>query len=95
MKKSYVYMMCSKKNGTLYIGVTSNLSRRIYQHKKKLVPGFTAKYLITHLVYYETFDSIVVAIRREKQLKGWVRDRKIQLIEKTNPDWNDLYVEGD
>ena len=91
MKKFYVYIMCSEKNGTLYIGVTNDLSRRIYQHKNKKVPGFTAKYSVDRLVYFEIFESILTAIRREKQIKGWNRLWKLQLIEKINPAWNDLY----
>ena len=91
MKNFYVYILSSNKNGTLYIGVTSDLNRRMYEHKAKLIPGFTAKYSIDRLVYYEVFESILVAIRREKQLKEWKRGWKIQLIEKINPLWIDLY----
>jgi len=94
MKNFYVYILSSNKNGTLYIGVTSDLNRRMYEHKEKLIPGFTANYSIDRLVYYEVFESILVAIRREKQLKEWKRAWKIQLIEKINPLWIDLYNQG-
>ncbi|MFA6535223.1 MAG: GIY-YIG nuclease family protein [Candidatus Babeliales bacterium] len=90
MKNYYVYILCSKRNGTLYIGVTSNLSRRVQEHKAKLIPGFTAKYSVNRLVYFEVFDSAVVAIRREKCMKEWARSWKIRLIEKSNPEWKDL-----
>ena len=91
MKTFYVYILCSGKNGTLYIGVTNDLNRRIQIHKKKLIPGFTQLYNVDCLVYYEVFESITVAIRREKQLKKWNRQWKIQLIEKVNPTWQDLF----
>ena len=78
------------KSGTLYIGVTNNLNRRVYEHKEKLIKGFTAKYNLSKLVYYETSYDINQAIIREKQLKGWLRKRKIELIEETNPYWRDL-----
>ena len=94
MKNFYVYILSSKKNGTLYIGITSDLNRRMYEHKAKLILGFTAQYSIDRLVYYEVFESILVAIRREKQLKEWKRAWKIQLIEKINPLWMDLYNQG-
>ncbi len=90
MKNFYVYILCSRKNGTLYIGVTNDLNRRIQIHKKKLNSGFTKRYGVDRLVYYEIFESIVDAIRREKQLKKWNRLWKIQLIEKINPSWKDL-----
>lgn len=90
MKNYYVYILCSKRNGTLYVGVTSELNRRMQQHKAKLVPGFTAKYSISRLVYVEAFDSAMSAIRREKCLKEWSRAWKIRLIEKENPEWVDL-----
>jgi putative endonuclease len=77
----------------LYIGVTNNLERRIYEHKHKLIPGFTEKYNVSKLIYYEHFDHINDAIRREKQLKKWNRKWKEELINKKNPDWNDLYIE--
>jgi putative endonuclease len=87
----YVYIMASKKNGTLYIGVTSDLIRRVYEHRSDLVEGFTRKYNIHNLVYLESTESIESAIMREKQLKKWNRTWKINLIEKDNPAWNDLY----
>jgi len=90
-KLSFVYIMASCKNGTLYIGVTSNLLDRIYKHKNGLLPGFTQKYKIDKLVYYEIYGDIGEAILREKQLKKWYREWKIQLIEKENPGWRDLY----
>lgn len=86
----YTYIMTNKKLGTLYIGVTNNLQYRIYQHKNKLVKGFTAKYNLNKLVYCEYFTDINFAIAREKQLKGWLRKKKIELIEKDNPNWEDL-----
>ncbi|MBI5409042.1 MAG: GIY-YIG nuclease family protein [Nitrospirae bacterium] len=89
MNQYYVYIMTNKSK-TLYIGVTSNLSKRIYEHKQKLVPGFTSKYNINKLVYYEATSDIKAAINREKQLKGWLRSKKIALIESVNPEWRDL-----
>ncbi|KKS42786.1 excinuclease ABC subunit C [Candidatus Kuenenbacteria bacterium RIFCSPHIGHO2_12_FULL_42_14] len=86
----YVYILASSKNGTLYIGVTNDLMRRLYEHKNKLIKGFTSKYKIHNLVYFEETDNIAEAIRREKQLKGWNRKWKIALIEKDNPSWDDL-----
>ena len=93
MKQYYVYILASKRNGTLYIGVTSDLIRRTYEHKNNLLPGFTTKYNVHHLVYFEPYADIEAAIRREKQLKKWNRKWKLNLIEKRNPDWNDLYDE--
>jgi putative endonuclease len=90
-KGGFVYILASRKNGTLYIGVTSNLIQRVYQHRNHLVPGFTDKYKVNKLVYFEKYDEITGAISREKQLKNWQRSWKIVLIEKTNPDWDDLY----
>ncbi|HSX25266.1 MAG TPA: GIY-YIG nuclease family protein [Candidatus Andersenbacteria bacterium] len=87
----YVYILANKKQGTLYIGVTNNLVRRIHEHKHGLVPGFTKKYGVKNLVYFELTSDIKIGIAREKQLKKWNRDWKIRLIEKDNPDWNDLY----
>lgn len=87
----YVYILASKKHGTLYIGVTSDLQKRIWQHKEKVVVGFTQKYGVDKLVYYEIFDDMANAIMREKQMKKWNRDWKIKRIEETNPDWDDLY----
>ncbi len=92
MTKSYfVYILASKKNGTLYTGVTGDLLKRVYQHKERLVPGFTRKYNVHMLVYYEKYSDIYSAIEREKRLKKWNRQWKINLIESANSDWNDLY----
>ena len=90
---SYIYIMTNKSKGTLYIGVTSNIIKRIYEHKNKLTDGFTKKYNLKKLVYYEIYDDIDEAIKREKQLKSWKREWKIELIEKINNNWNDLYDE--
>ncbi len=90
-KRGYVYIVTNKQNGTLYIGVTSALVKRIYEHKHKLVDGFTKKYDLTILVYYEIYDSVIDAIEREKKLKKYKREYKINLINKMNPEWNDLY----
>lgn len=89
--QSYVYILSSGKNGTLYIGVTSNLIKRVYEHKQNLVAGFTKDYKVHRLVYYEIFDTIEVPILREKQMKKWDRSWKIKLIEKLNSGWQDLY----
>jgi putative endonuclease len=91
MKQPAVYILASKRNGTIYIGVTSDLVKRIWQHKNHVVAGFTEKYQVEQLVYFEQFDDMVNAIEREKQLKTWERAWKIKLIEKNNPSWNDLY----
>jgi putative endonuclease len=87
----YVYILCSTRNGTLYVGVTNNLVRRIYEHKTKCVLGFSEKYKVDKLVYMETYNSIEEAIHREKCLKKWNRKWKIRLIEEFNPEWHDLY----
>jgi len=89
--QSYVYILSNLRNSVLYIGVTSNLIKRVWEHKKHLVHGFTSRYNVTKLVYYEVFDSIEDAITREKQLKGGSREKKINLIESKNPEWLDLY----
>jgi putative endonuclease len=89
MKQYYVYIMTNKSR-TLYTGVTNNLERRVDEHKSKTIPGFTARYNITQLVYYEEGDDVNVAIAREKQIKGWLRAKKIALIESINPEWHDL-----
>ncbi|MFZ3138766.1 MAG: GIY-YIG nuclease family protein [Thermodesulfovibrionales bacterium] len=86
----YVYILTNKQNGVLYIGVTNNLERRMYEHKNKLMEGFTKKYNLGRLVYFEETDSIESAIKREKQLKNWRRDWKTKLINDFNPDWKDL-----
>ncbi len=87
---SFVYILASKRNGTLYVGVTNDLARRVTEHKAKLVPGFTRKYGVNLLVYFEAFDSILQARAREHALKRWRRAWKIALIEKLNFDWRDL-----
>ena len=86
----YVYILASKRNGTLYIGVTNNLERRIYEHKSDLVKGFTKKYNVHYLVYYEATNDIHAVLEREKQLKKWNRKWKLARIEKVNPNWNDM-----
>ena len=91
MKQYFVYILASKKNGTLYIGMTSDLIKRVWEHKNKVVEGFTHKYNIHRLVYYEIFDDPENAIKREKRLKFYKRDWKINLICDKNPDWDDLY----
>lgn len=91
MKQPCVYILSSKKNGTLYIGVTSDLVKRIWQHKNKEVSGFTEKYDVSGLVYYEVHETMESAIVREKQMKKWKREWKINLIEKQNPEWKDLW----
>jgi len=87
----YVYLVTNRRNGTLYIGVTSNLAQRIWQHKTKAIRGFTARYGCDRLVYYEAYDGAEAAITREKRMKEWRRAWKIALIERDNPNWNDLY----
>ena len=87
----YVYLTASRKHGTLYLGVTNNLVRRVYEHKAKITPGFTARYNVVRLVWYESYDDPTNAIARGKDIKKWRRDWKIRLIEEENPDWSDLY----
>ncbi len=87
----YVYFTANKFRGVIYVGVTSDLLKRAWQHKDDNAGGFTAKYNVSSLVYYEVYESIEEAIKREKQLKNWKRDWKIELIEKQNPEWVDLY----
>ncbi len=89
----YVYIMTNKKRGTLYIGVTSDLPRRAWEHKEKIVPGFTKKYGLTQMVYWQSFERIEDAIQREKTMKHWVRAWKIRAIEEINPEWEDLYAQ--
>lgn len=89
--ESYVYLLANKHNNVLYTGVTNDLIRRVYEHKNKLVAGFTKKYNVDRLVYYEVCGSIITAIEREKQIKGWSRKKKQDLINVLNPEWNDLY----
>jgi len=90
-KEFYIYIMANKPNGTLYIGMTSDLVKRVWQHKQGLVEGFTKKYAVGNLVYYETYHDSENAIKRERQMKKWKREWKIELIEKSNPKWLDLY----
>jgi putative endonuclease len=88
---AYVYILASKPYGTLYIGVTRDLIKRVFEHKSGVVPGFTRRYGVRRLVWHDRVDSIISAIRREKQMKAWRRDWKVRLIEQANPYWNDLY----
>ena len=90
-RQYYVYILFNKKNGTLYVGVTNNLIKRVWEHKNKVVEGFTQKYGVDKLGYYEVYANINSAITREKQLKGGNRKSKLELIELNNPDWHDLY----
>ncbi|MDI3469098.1 MAG: Excinuclease ABC, C subunit-like [Pseudolabrys sp.] len=87
----YVYLLTSGKYGTLYLGVTNDLVRRVHEHRTKVVRGFTSRYDVTKLVWYEVYDDPITAITREKELKKWQRDWKIRLIEDDNPNWDDLY----
>jgi putative endonuclease len=89
VKQYYVYIMTNKSK-TLYVGVTDNLERRLYEHENKLVEGFTKRYNITKLVYFEETNDVLSALQREKQVKGWLRRKKIALIESVNPNWTDL-----
>ena len=89
----YVYILANKRNGTLYIGVTNDLIKRVFEHKEKLVEGFSKKYDLSLLVYFESTSDINSAIEREKQIKRWNRAWKLRLIEKDNPNWEDLYSE--
>jgi len=91
MKQGYVYILFNKRNGTLYVGVTSNLVKRVYEHKEKLADGFAKRYNVDKLGYYETFSTMVDAIKREKQIKSGSREKKLALIEGINPEWKDLY----
>lgn len=91
MKAGYVYIMASRKNGTIYIGVTSDLIARVYQHREGLVPGFTKRYGCKLLVWFEVHDDLQEARRRELQMKEWKRSWKIRLIEENNPEWDDLF----
>ncbi len=91
MKRPSVYILASRRNGTLYVGVTSNLPRRVWEHKHDLVAGFTRRYRVHLLVWYEAHASMSAAIQREKAIKKWKRRWKIELIERLNPEWRDLY----
>ena len=90
-KEGYIYILFNRKNGTLYVGATSDLIKRIYQHKNKLIEGFSKKYGVDKLGYYEVYSDIESAIAREKQIKAGSRKKKIDLIEEINPNWDDLY----
>ena len=92
-KSYYVYILTNRKDGTLYVGVTGNLVRRIHQHRTKAVEGFTARYRLSRLVHFETYHEIGLALQREKNLKHWIRAWKVALIEKDNPEWRDRYPE--
>lgn len=91
MEESFVYILASQRNGTLYVGSTSNLIKRVWEHKNNVIPGFTIKYNVHLLVYYETHQNIMDAAQRERRLKKWCRKWKLNLIEKHNPTWRDLY----
>ena len=90
-RQYYVYLLTNKKNRVLYTGVTNDLKKRVFEHKSKLVDGFTKKYNVDKLVYYEIVEDVYSAISREKQIKSWKRKNKLDLIRKTNPQWQDLY----
>ena len=90
-KQYFVYILTNKKNGTFYIGITNNLLRRVYEHKAGIIEGFSTKYHLNKLVYFEVYEDVKNAILREKKLKRWHRMWKIELIEKINPEWEDLY----
>jgi putative endonuclease len=92
-KQYYVYIMTNETNTVTYTGVTNDLVRRIYEHKKKLVQGFTSKYNINKLVYFETGEDVYGALTREKQIKSWPRKSKVKLIDSMNPDWRDLFLD--
>jgi len=87
----YVYILTNERHGTLYIGVTNNLVRRIWEHREGVVPGFSKRYGLKRLVYYEVHETMPLAIRREKQMKAWQRSWKMRVIREMNPDWDDLY----
>ncbi len=93
MKNYYVYILTNKTNKVLYTGITSDLTKRIYEHQNKLVEGFTKKYNLTKLVYFEVTEDVNAAITREKQIKGWLRSKKVALIETLNPKWDDLSIQ--
>ena len=91
MKQPCVYMLASRRNGTLYVGVTSSIAKRAWEHRNHLIEGFTKRHHVTHLVWYELHRSMEEAIRREKAIKEWKRQWKLQVIEQDNPTWRDLY----
>jgi len=93
MNSYYIYIISNKKCGVLYIGITNDIKRRVYEHKNKLVEGFSSRYKLNRLVYYEEVDDIRVAIEREKRLKKWNRDWKIRIIEEQNSEWKDLSID--
>ncbi len=93
IKQYYVYIVTNKTNKVLYTGVTNDLKKRIYEHKEHLVKGFTSRYNVYKLVYYDMCEDIESAILREKQIKGWARKKKVSLIESMNPEWKDLGIE--
>lgn len=93
MKQYFVYILASQRNGTLYVGSTSHLVQRIWQHKNGIFSGFTSKYRIHLLVYYEEHQNIIEMVKRERRLKNWCREWKLNLIKKLNPEWRDLYHE--
>jgi putative endonuclease len=93
MKQPCVYLLASRRNGTLYVGVTSDVVKRVWEHKENLIDGFTKRYGVHTLVWYELHESMEAAIQREKAIKEWKRRWKVELIEKTNPQWRDLYEE--
>lgn len=93
MQFSYVYVVTNKPRGVLYVGVTSDLVRRISEHRESLIPGFSKRYNLTRFVWYEVYEDINLAIRREKNLKRWLREWKLTLVEKSNPVWRDLFFE--
>lgn len=93
MKEYYVYILANQKNGTLYTGMTSDLIKRVWQHKSGVTPGFTSKYKVNRLVYFEQHNDVMEAIKREKNIQAWKRLWKLQLIENNNPNWKDLYEE--
>jgi len=93
VKEPAIYIMASGRNGTLYTGVTANLTERVYRHKQRRTPGFTARYNCIMLVYYEFYEDMISAITREKQIKAGSRSKKLALIESMNPSWRDLYLD--
>lgn len=95
MRNGYVYLLCNRKNGAIYLGMTSNLEQRLMEHKEKRNEGFSADYDVTRLVWFERFDLIVDAIAREKTMKGWPRQWKINTLEKNNPNWDEITMEFD
>ena len=92
-REYYVYIMTNRRHAPLYVGVTNDLVRRVYEHRNKLAKSYASKYNITMLMYYETTNNVESAIAREKQLKGWLKEKKIALIESVNPNWKDLALE--